>query len=168
MLSERLNGGYMIEKIKQYWLEILMVAGLPVLVLIIIVTMFTQAREVRNRYAVPGEPRNSYKIHLIEKGFHTEQVLCASPEKCVGLITPGLHSYLVEEILVDGVRYESSLKSLQAQKAYAKGIYCPGVVDVMSCFEVIVVSRDDPCPKEIEFLKFSAPLYPDSCLVSSE
>ena len=152
--------------LKQNWLQLSLFAVLCVAGFYLIVIMVSSAIFTRNSYTTPNEPKNAYMVHVLERGLHQEQTMCSTAGDCVILRTPGMHNYEVASIEIGGVIYESSINAIATFIPVASGVYCPGQVDMMSCFEVVEITKGQTCPESVIYLGFKAPLYPETCILS--
>ncbi len=131
----------------------------------LLVLMFMTGKTVRNSYSQPDEPKNAYLVHMFERGMVQEQVLCTMENRCVEFASMGMHSYSLASLEIGGETYVASLQTPRISTVYAAGVYCPGAIEMYSCFKVSVLTEGESCPASIEYLGFNAPLVKESCIV---
>ncbi|HCQ31584.1 TPA: hypothetical protein DIU27_04350 [Candidatus Collierbacteria bacterium] len=132
--------------------------------LVFLLAVILSAVLIKQSYSGAGEPKNVYMIHLFESGMYSERMMCNTYGVCVLLRTP--RSVVgVSSIEISGEKYFEILKSNTVIRSTARGMYCPGVIDLASCFEVVTIYPLTTCPTEIKYLGFRAPLVPDTCLI---
>lgn len=122
------------------------------------------ANAVKNSYAQPNEPKNAFMVHIIDAGFFSDQQMCASVNDCVLLRYPKT-IFAADNIYIADKHYVPVEETATWESVTAQGVYCPGVIDLQSCFEVITIQPAQTCPAAITYLGFKAPLVPNSCLV---
>lgn len=149
-----------------YGMLVIVFFGLFVLVALL---MVYAAGMTRNNYSVQGEPKNAYLVHMFDRGIYREQYMCAntSGQDCVLLRTPGMHNFIVPSIEIDGEVFVDAIPSF-VYTQFATGLYCPGAIEMMSCFEVVTLKIGASCPESIKHLGFTAPLVPNSCLTKKK
>lgn len=119
---------------------------------------------IKQSYSASGEPKNAYMIHLFESGMYSERMMCNTYGVCVLLRTPRSVVF-VSNIEINKEKFFETFKKDTVIRSTTRGMYCPGVIDLASCFEVVTIFPMTACPTEVKYLGFRAPLVPDSCLI---